>query len=383
MAKLFYTIDEAAAKLQKSQAELRAMVDSGQLEEFKMHEVTHFKKAVIDQLVSDDLGNIELALKDDDSPPPPPLELNLDLNENSGSAVLDELKFDDEPAAPPPIPSSGGSDAGAEPDLLDLDLADSGISASPPPLPTTEGASASAASESAGGLDLGLDLGLGLDDSTAKPQSPDSSASAAPPSPASDSGSGIALNDMSGSMVAPPPRAQTQRPVAADGSSVAGDDLSLEPASGRIDDSADADASSISAALLDDGVDSFDGGGPLSADTDLFAPTDNADGDAFANADASAPITAAAAPTRAGAPMMIAVETVDGAASGLGIGLMAGALASIIVAALIVVGTRSSGGSALASEITGDNMLLWLGGLAGGTLLFGGIGFFVGRSIDG
>jgi hypothetical protein len=381
MAKLFYTIDEAAAKLQKSQAELRAMVDSGQLEEFKMHEVTHFKKAVIDQLVSDDLGDIELALKDDDSPPPPPLELNLDLNENSGSAVLDELKFDEEPAAPPPIPSSGGSDAGAEPDLLDLDLADSGISASLPPLPTTAGASASAASGSAGGLDLGLDLGL--DDSTAKPQSPDSSASAAPPSPASDSGSGIALNDMSGSMVAPPPRAQTQRPVAADGSSVAGDDLSLEPTSDRLDDSADADASSISAALLDDGADSFDGGGSLSADTDLFAPTDNADGDAFANADASAPITAAAAPTRAGAPAMITVETVDGAASGLGIGLMAGALASIIVAALIVVGTRSSGGSALASEITGDNMLLWLGGLAGGTLLFGGIGFFVGKSIDG
>jgi hypothetical protein len=164
---------------------------------------------------------------------------------------------------------------------------------------------------------------------------------------------------------------------------VAGDDLSLEPASGRIDDSADADASSISAALLDDGADSLDGGGSLSADTDLFAPTDNADGDAFENADASAPITAAAAPTRAGAPAMITVETVDGAASGLGIGLMAGALASIIVAALIVVGTRSSGGSALASEITGDNMLLWLGGLAGGTLLFGGIGFFVGKSIDG
>jgi len=80
MAKLFYTIDEAAAKLQKSQAELRAMVDSGQLEEFKMHEVTHFKKAVIDQLVLDDLGNIELALKDDNSPPPLPLELDLDLN---------------------------------------------------------------------------------------------------------------------------------------------------------------------------------------------------------------------------------------------------------------------------------------------------------------
>jgi len=101
MAKLFYTIDEAAAKLQKSESELRAMIDSGQLEEFKMHEVTHFKKAVIDQLVVDDLGNIELALEDDNPAPAPPLELDIDLSDNSGSAVLDELKFDDEPPAPP------------------------------------------------------------------------------------------------------------------------------------------------------------------------------------------------------------------------------------------------------------------------------------------
>jgi len=403
MAKLFYTIDEAAAKLQKPESDLRAMIDSGQLEEFKMHDVTHFKKAVIDQLVMDDVGNIELSLEDDNPAPTQPLDLNLDLSENSGSAVLDELKFDDEPA--PAAPIAGGSGVGAEPDLLDLDLADSGIAPAqvPPPTSASAGGSGSgialdrddsgpvapapvtsaggsAASGSPGGLDLGLDLGLdvgfGLDDSTGKPSSP------AATTPASDSGSGMALNDMSGSMVAPT-RAQPRRPAAADGSSVAGDDLSLEPVRSGIDDSADADASSISAALLDDGADSFDGGGSLSADTDLFAPSDEGGGEAFADAHATAPVMAATSAARGATSVMIAAETVDGASSGLGIGLMVGALASIIVAALIVVGTRSSGGSALAGEITGDNMMLWLGGLAGGTLLFGGIGFFVGKSIDG
>jgi hypothetical protein len=165
---------------------------------------------------------------------------------------------------------------------------------------------------------------------------------------------------------------------------MAGDDLSLEPVGRGLDDSADADASSISAALLDDGADSFDGGGgSLSADTDLFAPNDEGGGEAFADADAAAPAMAATSAARGATPVLVAAETVDGASSGLGIGLMVGALAAIVVAALIVVGTRSSGGSALAGEITGDNMMFWLGGLAGGTLLFGGIGFFVGKSIDG
>lgn len=375
------------------------MVDSGQLEEFKMHDVTHFKKAVIDQLVIDDISNIELSLEDTNPASVQPVDLDLDLSNNSGSAVVDELKFDDEPTLP--TSTAGGSGAGAEPDLIDLDLADSGIAPAQVPPPTTASASGSgsgmaldldgsgpiapaptvnagksAPAGSAGDLDLGLELELGLDDSTEKPAPPAAS------TPASDSGSGIALNDMSGSMAAPT-SAQPRRPVALDGSSIAGDDVSLEHVGSGLDDSADADASSISAALLDDGVDSFDGGGSLSADTDLFAPSDESGDEPFANAAGAAPVMTAAPAARSGTPIMIAAETVDGAASGLGIGLMVGALASILIAALIVVATRSSGGSALAVEITGDNMMLWLGGLAGGTLLAGGIGFFVGKSIDG
>jgi len=192
----------------------------------------------------------------------------------------------------------------------------------------------------------------------------------------------MALNDMSGSMVVPP-RTPPKRAAAADGSSMAGDDLSLEPVGRGLDDSADADASSISAALLDDGADSLDGGGSLSADTDLFAPTDDGVGEAFADADAAVPTVGAAAAARGASPVMIAAETVDGASSGLGIGLMVGALVSIIVAALIVVSTRSSGGSALAGMISGDDMMIWLGGLFVGTGLSGGIGYFVGKSIDG
>ena len=98
MAKLFYTIDEAATRLGKSEADLQAMVDSGQLEEFKMHDQVHFKRAVIDQLVDDDGIDLELPLDDDfdlgDSKAPAPPELS--LNDASGSAIIDDLKFDDD-----------------------------------------------------------------------------------------------------------------------------------------------------------------------------------------------------------------------------------------------------------------------------------------------
>jgi hypothetical protein len=75
MAKLFYTIDEAATKLKKSEAEVKAMVSSGQLQEFRDRDRLMFKVDQVDLLAggegegegiiplaeSGDLGTISLA----------------------------------------------------------------------------------------------------------------------------------------------------------------------------------------------------------------------------------------------------------------------------------------------------------------------------------
>lgn len=50
MAKLFYTLEEAAAKLKKSEADVQAMVESGQLQEFRDRDKLMFKVDQVDLL---------------------------------------------------------------------------------------------------------------------------------------------------------------------------------------------------------------------------------------------------------------------------------------------------------------------------------------------
>lgn len=52
MAKLFYTLDEAAAKLNKSQDEVKALVSSGQLQEFRDRDKLMFKVDQVNLLAS-------------------------------------------------------------------------------------------------------------------------------------------------------------------------------------------------------------------------------------------------------------------------------------------------------------------------------------------
>lgn len=65
MAKMFYTIDEAAAKLGMSADEVQALVESGQLQEFRDRDNLMFKVDQVDLLAGDDdddeLGEITLA----------------------------------------------------------------------------------------------------------------------------------------------------------------------------------------------------------------------------------------------------------------------------------------------------------------------------------
>jgi len=144
-----------------------------------------------------------------------------------------------------------------------------------------------------------------------------------------------------------------------------------------LEDSADSDDSTIGAALLDDGDDTFGTGSSFTGASEIFA--EPIEGDSFEEV-SSAPITAGGG---GGRPTMVAMqmEQLDSPASGMSLGLMVAAMVAIILCALVVIATRMGGGSSLAGVITAD-MMIWIAALAGGTLLAGGIGFFVGKSIE-
>ena len=102
-------------------------------------------------------------------------------------------------------------------------------------------------------------------------------------------------------------------------------------------------------------------------------------------ANASGLFEAAAADTgvedRRGVSMPVMVEVYDGAGSGLGAGLLIGAMAAMIcVAVVAVVGVTGSTPS-LATSFAG-NLWLWAGGLLGLTVIFGLVGLFLGKASE-
>tara|TARA_R110002073_G_scaffold118918_1_gene258321 strand:- start:167847 stop:168683 length:837 start_codon:yes stop_codon:yes gene_type:complete len=61
MAKMFYTLEEAAAKLGMDEAEVQSLAENGQLQEFRDREKLMFKVEQVDLLVGDDDEDITLA----------------------------------------------------------------------------------------------------------------------------------------------------------------------------------------------------------------------------------------------------------------------------------------------------------------------------------
>lgn len=78
-------------------------------------------------------------------------------------------------------------------------------------------------------------------------------------------------------------------------------------------------------------------------------------------------------------PMMI--EVYDGAGSGLGAGLLIGALASMICVAIVAFVGLSGAYPQLAQMFAG-NLWVWFGGLAGITIIAGLIGLFLGKASE-
>jgi hypothetical protein len=281
MAKMFYTIEEVAAKLNKTEDEVRDMASSGQLQEFRDRDRLMFKVEQIDLLAGDeDTGEVHLELED-----------------------------------------------------------------------TSAGAS-----------------GLGLTGSSTGTAGSFESGSGAPLSDSRE-GTGISVFDTDhGGEAVDVDADQDQTRVGGDFD----DDLSLEAVgsgSGLLDLTRESDDTSLGAELLEE---------VYSGEDNVEIPS-NASGLFEAAAADTATEEATAASGIAAMPMV--VETYDGTGSGLGVGLMIGALGALICVALVVIVGLLGATSDLAMRFSG-NMMLWLGGLVGVTVLLGLIGLFIGKSSE-
>ncbi|HVP74342.1 MAG TPA: hypothetical protein VMS30_11430, partial [Phycisphaerales bacterium] len=79
--------------------------------------------------------------------------------------------------------------------------------------------------------------------------------------------------------------------------------------------------------------------------------------------------------------MPMLVEVYDGAGSGLGAGLMIGALASMICVAIIAF-VGLSGAYPQLAQMFANNLWVWAGGLLGITIICGLIGLFLGKASE-
>ena len=265
-------MEEVCSKLSKSEDEIKQMVSSGQVQEFRDKDKLMFKVEQIDLLAGDDDGE----------------EVHLDLGGSSGDSGL-----------------------ALESEASALGLTDS-----------REGTGVSV---------FDTDHGTGADDPS----------------------DGTSAGDM------------------------VEDDLSLDAVgsgSGLLDLTRESDETSLGAELLEE----------------VYASEENVEIPAHASGLFEAAGTEssgeAAAAVHAGglgatATMPILVETYDGTGSGLGIGLLVGAMASLICVAIIVIVGITGATPALAVSFA-SNLYVYCGGLLGVTIVFGLIGLFIGKSSE-
>ena len=278
MAKMFYTIEEVAAKLKKSPDEVRGMAKSGQIQEFRDRDKLMFKVDQIDLLAGSD--------------------------EETGD--------------------------------VHLDLAESAIG--------------SGLTGTGSGLNLKEDSSIGLADSR--------------------DGTGISVFDTGHGgeergNAANAPSGDTQV-----GMDTIDDELSLESVgsgSGLLDLTRESDDTSLGAELLEE---------VYSSDQENIEIPANASGlFEAASGDSGADM-------RSGAMAMpVMIEVYDGAGSGLGAGLLIGAMASMICVAIVAF-VGLSGAYPQLAQMFAENLWVWFGGLLGITIISGLIGLFLGKASE-
>lgn len=319
MAKLFYTLEEACSKLSKTEEDVRAMAQSGQLEEMRDGDQIMFRCAQVDLLVVD--GESEVTVN----------EIDLDLSEEDSSLALDmsgsELDAESSVAEETP---SGGSGYG---------LSDSG-----------------AGLGSSSGLDLGgSGSGFGFDlGDTGSAAGLDLGDSAA----ASGIGSSFESDEDDS--------AETRIAEQVD------DALELEEVgsgSGLLDLTRESDDTALGAELMEAVMDGDESGDfAIASESGLFDSVESVpSAESIAEAPMSLPIPA--------------THHYDGKWSGMGVGLLLGSLIALVAIVLMFITSFLNISPKLANMITGD-LMIWGGGFAAFAILAGLIGMFIGKASE-
>jgi len=150
-----------------------------------------------------------------------------------------------------------------------------------------------------------------------------------------------------------------------------GDDLQLEAVgsgSGLLDLTRESDDTSLGAELLEE---VYSGEDQIEIPANASGLFDAAPGEIAE--DVGAPAGVAAIP--------VVVEAYDGSGSGLGVGMMIGAIAALVCVALVVVVAVTGGTPQLAMLFAG-NLMMYAGILLGATVVFGALGFVIGRASE-
>ncbi len=338
MAKMFYTLEEAAQKLGKSEDEVRELASSGRVQEFRDRDKLMFKVDQVDLLAEqedgEDGGDDELSLESD-------MSGMLPLGDTSGGG------------------DSIGLESSGEESSVALEADDSGESA-PKKEEKEEDVPAPSAGES--GSMIGLE-------------------------PTGESGTGVSLEgegdagdsgeqdskQKTGVSIFDADELDTADPAAATLVTDEGelDDISTDQVgsgSGLMELTRESDDTSLGAdAFLEElgSADDSAEGAPPSA-TGLFE-----------GAGEEEPELAGAAAPGAGAAAI--PEPYDGAWSGLTGGLAFGMILSLALALAVIISSMMGVATEDFVDLIAGNLMIWVGSLAGVTLIAAFLGFILGR----
>ncbi|MCE9618321.1 MAG: hypothetical protein K8R92_00220 [Planctomycetes bacterium] len=436
MAKIFYTIDEACAKLGKSNDQVMELIKNGKLREFRDRGQLMLKVEDVNSLSTDaasdsgldlkldsgtaNLGggsdSFELDLSDSASPAlaadpkgdsPVGLSAPAGIKDDNDDLML-ELEPDAAPTAKSPAAKTPAAPAKSKSDsddlLLELDLDASNASAAPA-ASASASAAKSAAAKSAAFDDDSLTLELDLSDSApAAPAAPGKTKSGGKSQ--ADSEALFLEDSLASGIAASPAKSATGGQTtdfdqtiedARDGSalgldsrvdsaigasgSLEADKINLDQpgsGSGLLDLTQESEDSQMGAALMDEAFQGDDEEAPKNA-SGIFG---GASGESGINdaAIVNSGTIAAAAPAFAGAAA-VGVEVYSGSWSGLTVGLLVPAIVGLTATAAMLV-VKGLGGTPELAVMFASDWMVWTGGYAGAIAICGGIGFFVGKATE-
>lgn len=418
MAKIFYTIEEACAKLEKSEAELMDLIKSGKLREFRDQDQLKLKVEDVNSLCESDVdinlgsdihnltggsGSFELDLSDSMSPAIAHSPMNASpVGLNAPLAVEDDLVLELGSMASAQIPAIAqdtqpeGNELALELDLdsdspaesaaqsavtssmlpndednsqtLELDLDDS---IEPVPTPKKIETVKIAAKE---------EMTFGLDDLTLEDNgegNPSTSPAQIAAKTSENNFDQTIEDSREGSAIGFDSRVDSA--IGGSGGLEA-DKINLDQpssGSGLLDLTQESDDSQMGAALMDEAFQGDDEA-PKNA-SGIFGGASSESGVHEAS-NASIGSSTATVPAFAAAAM-VGNEIYSGSWSGLTIGLLVPAIVGLTATSAMLV-VKALGGTPDLAIMFAQDWMMWTGGYAGAIAICGAIGFFVGKATE-